>query len=795
MTNQILDAWKTDAKNIGEYGYDNPEFDRAFKAGVNALNGGTDARKGIRAYHGSPHDFDKFDISKIGTGEGAQAYGHGLYFAGNEAVAQSYKQALQQVDTAPFDAVGIAPKDWNAARMFAQTMDASAPEAAARDFAQWTGRYEVTPDLVEAFRASKKPGHMYEVNINANPEDFLDWDKPLREQPPIGRDAINRVGRDVKPYGLDKIPDDMRMVEARRLLNDPEAVARLREAGVPGIKYLDQGSRAAGDGSRNYVVFDDKLISLIRKYGFAGAGIGAGTLIMLGGGSWDAQAGELITGQELMDRIQGGDVITGGAGDDTIKGAGEEVDYTAPAAIQNVYDAYQTGKMTPEQESEYIGDVLNGTMKAAGPLRVPDGIWKAYAAGQMDDEQRAEFEADVNAGMWERPSNESETWIGGIWNAITGEDRAVKSTEALPSWYNMPLGSLTDPKAWKASVGAFFASPEEAVKIIRTQFPDIEARQDAAGSYILKSPADGKEYAIKPGMEWGDLIRIIPGMAAFTPAGRAATTIGGMAIAAGTEAAIQASQAATGGDFDPEQVPLAALGEGGGRMASKVIGKGVTAARKAISGTPAAVASDAAGAGAKATSEVAGDAIPPESIGELVRKESKGGKGSEEAVRALAKEAKVNPAALAAAQRRGFDLPADVLIDDPMVKEAVGLTRSLRASEASVAFDQSINRAIDQADEALKQIGASPDISSVNEKIKAALTKARNGLEASAKKLYTQVDDAIPKQSPVDLSNLKKTLDEIADELGGVEAMTPVEKKLLALANAEETATYGRLIR
>ena len=487
--------------------------------------------------------------------------------------------------------------------------------------------------------------------------------------------------------------------------------------------------------------------------------------------------------------------IAGSSGDETMIGAGEEVDYTAPAAIQNVYDAYQTGKMTPEQESEYIGDVLNGTMKAAGPLRVPDGIWKAYAAGEMDDEQRAEFEADVNAGMWERPSNESETWIGGIWNAITGEDRAVKSTEALPSWYNMPLGSLTDPKAWKASVGAFFASPEEAVKIIRTQFPDIEARQDAAGSYILKSPADGKEYAIKPGMEWGDLIRIIPGMAAFTPAGRAATTIGGMAIAAGTEAAIQASQAATGGDFDPEQVPLAALGEGGGRLASKVIGKGVTAARKAISGTPAAVASDAAGAGAKATSEVAGDAIPPESIGELVRKASKGGKGSEEAVRALAKEAKVNPAALAAAQRRGFDLPADVLIDDPMVKEAVGLTRSLRASEASVAFDQSINRAIDQADEALKQIGASPDISSVNEKIKAALTKARNGLEASAKKLYTQVDDAIPKQSPVDLSNLKKTLDEIADELGGVEAMTPVEKKLLALANAEETATYGRLIR
>ena len=44
---------------------------------------GSAGGKGIKAYHGSPHDFDRFDLSKIGTGEGAQAYGHGLYFAEN----------------------------------------------------------------------------------------------------------------------------------------------------------------------------------------------------------------------------------------------------------------------------------------------------------------------------------------------------------------------------------------------------------------------------------------------------------------------------------------------------------------------------------------------------------------------------------------------------------------------------------------------------------------------------------------------------------------------------------------
>ena len=46
---------------------------------------------GATVYHGSPHRFDKFDLSKIGTGEGAQKYGHGLYFADSRDVARSYQ--------------------------------------------------------------------------------------------------------------------------------------------------------------------------------------------------------------------------------------------------------------------------------------------------------------------------------------------------------------------------------------------------------------------------------------------------------------------------------------------------------------------------------------------------------------------------------------------------------------------------------------------------------------------------------------------------------------------------------
>jgi hypothetical protein len=55
----------------------------------------------------------------------------------------------------------------------------------------------------------------------------------------------------------------------------------LAARGIPGIKYLDAGSRGAGDGSRNYVVFDDSLIEILRKYGVLPAAVGTGAFMQI----------------------------------------------------------------------------------------------------------------------------------------------------------------------------------------------------------------------------------------------------------------------------------------------------------------------------------------------------------------------------------------------------------------------------------------------------------------------------------------------------------------------------------
>ena len=49
------------------------------------------------AWHGSPHDFDTFDLGAIGTGEGNQAHGWGLYFAKDKKVSDLYRRELSLI--------------------------------------------------------------------------------------------------------------------------------------------------------------------------------------------------------------------------------------------------------------------------------------------------------------------------------------------------------------------------------------------------------------------------------------------------------------------------------------------------------------------------------------------------------------------------------------------------------------------------------------------------------------------------------------------------------------------------
>ena len=122
---------------------------------------------------------------------------------------------------------------------------------------------------------------------------MLDWDKPLSQQPAQVMDLIREKLKEQKYLGpKDNGPRQLEsalkawkmehggMAESRmealvggrgNLLGDtPENVAQnLNRVGIPGIRYLDGGSRAAGTGLSNYVVFpgEEGLLSILERNG------------------------------------------------------------------------------------------------------------------------------------------------------------------------------------------------------------------------------------------------------------------------------------------------------------------------------------------------------------------------------------------------------------------------------------------------------------------------------------------------------------------------------------------------
>jgi hypothetical protein len=253
--------------------------------------------KGIRAYHGSPHDFDRFDLSKIGTGEGAQAYGHGLYFAEAEGVANRYRDKLSPVLIKKTDGTTINPDAASGvqgiAARFLTMHGGDVPTARAALEKRNPGALQAFDELVAGQSGLQSAGRMYEVNIKADPDQFLDWDVPLSQQPEkvrkVFEDRIAPLNADLAPElkaGYDPPGSAIAKWSGSHQDNYRANADALREAGIPGIRYKDQGSRGAEGGTSNYVVFDDKLIDIVKKYGLAALLMGGAT----GGGSSSGNA-------------------------------------------------------------------------------------------------------------------------------------------------------------------------------------------------------------------------------------------------------------------------------------------------------------------------------------------------------------------------------------------------------------------------------------------------------------------------------------------------------------------------
>lgn len=315
-------------------------------------------KKGIKAYHGSPHDFDEFSTDAIGTGEGAQAYGRGLYFAESEDVARDYRDRLTPRDLDYEEEVMRRYKeaeqagDYGRMEMYENAMMHESPNEIRDRYSDYDEDYQELAEEVAQELESLNPqmGRLYEVELNVSPDELLDYDAPLREQSDIvkkglvkiksggdplveeligindrdpdpnllgvftdskGGQIINTLRHDnfvvpadrkitalnEKMAELSKVMDEDNIrgmyqeyktdrgrkasEEYNRLMDERSQVVKQRQDaeknlieeakkyGIKGIKYKDGFSRNNAGNTSNYVIFDDRLITISKKYGIA----------------------------------------------------------------------------------------------------------------------------------------------------------------------------------------------------------------------------------------------------------------------------------------------------------------------------------------------------------------------------------------------------------------------------------------------------------------------------------------------------------------------------------------------
>lgn len=241
----------------------------------------------LTAYHGTPHTIrGKFDISKVGTGEGSQAYGHGMYFAENPKVAIGYRDALA-VDP------NMASENlqFKTLQAFMPT-EKKAVQKEIQSFIDGTGNYnnfvrvinQEGSDALKKALLKEEPnlfsaGNLYKVDI---PDEYipkmLDWDKPLGQQNKQLQKAIEETKKFVTKEDLDNLGGDINLLYNKDtdvvsflntwadLRGKPNAGEELlSKVGVKGIRYLDAGSREVGKGTSNFVVFDPTDVKILEK--------------------------------------------------------------------------------------------------------------------------------------------------------------------------------------------------------------------------------------------------------------------------------------------------------------------------------------------------------------------------------------------------------------------------------------------------------------------------------------------------------------------------------------------------
>jgi hypothetical protein len=243
-----------------------------------------------RAFHGSPNEVaGDFNLDYIGTGEGGQAFGWGLYFAENPKVAETYKKpSLSNQRTVTYK--GKTPLEWEQSSDYdlGYVWEKIRYNISKEELLSY-GLNKAQTDLVNSLPDELfHKGNMYEVEIDASPDEFIAFDEQESEYDPILKKinaGIKHIynydegnyfqgtyqGKSLYPRVCKVVADfesNLEQFGSQPTKNEQILGSKfLAKVGVKGIRYLDEHSRDVGQGTYNYVIFDPSIIKIVKRNG------------------------------------------------------------------------------------------------------------------------------------------------------------------------------------------------------------------------------------------------------------------------------------------------------------------------------------------------------------------------------------------------------------------------------------------------------------------------------------------------------------------------------------------------
>jgi hypothetical protein len=377
-----------------------------------------------------------------------------------------------------------------------------------------------------------------------------------------------------------------------------------------------------------------------------------------------------------------------------------------------------------------------------------------------------------------------------IVESVTGAQRATEATRTLPEWTSMPeLNSFSFQSA-RTGLGTLLSTTDQAVEIIKANYPATEVMQDEKGNFILRSSIDGKDYAIPPGFSMGDIPRGVAAARLFAPYGAGSvgasylglgaptTILGAGARGAGIQTGIEAAKVGAGAEFKPYEMGKEVAVTG----ALEAFVPGAARVVKALRGTPTPPPPRIEPTMDGVTPPVSAPAMPMRELAETTRVaagETRIPGAQTRAMQVLASETAPDPKTIEAAKRLGIDqyLQPDHVTTNQVYRELAQAVKSVPGSQARAAELEGFRVIGDRADKLVAEIGGTKDLSTLSATVQKRMQSQVDELATETQGLFDNViNKAIPVRAEVNPQSILNYLITRGEDLGGLQNLSAMEK-------------------